>query len=124
VKRGRAVPEEPSNDSPTADHVNVCRARFLALADRLRAVEEEARAELRAVAATLGEPAGYDAFLEDVIPGTPHHELYRCAESFELGAAARAALTNAAAATAESLLAEWERRRAQRDADRRRGGER
>ena len=106
------MPEEPSSDHPTAEHVNVCRARFLALADRLQAVEEDARSELREVAAALGEPADYDAFLEDEIPGTPHHELYRCAESFELGAGARAALTNAAAATEESLLAEWERRRA------------
>ena len=102
----------------------VCRARLLALADRLQAVEEEARAELREVAAALGEPADYDAFLEHQIPGTPHHELYRCAESFELGAGARAALTSAAAATEESMLAEWKRRRAERDADRRQGGER
>jgi hypothetical protein len=97
---------------------------LLAVADRLQAVEDEVRAELREVAVALGEPADYDAFLEHQIPGTPHHELYRCAESFELGAGARTALTNAAAATEESLLADWQRRRAEWERFRRRGGER
>ena len=76
-----------------------------------------------------GETAGrhgadYDAFLEHQIPGTPHHELYRCAEAFELGACARTALTDAAAATQESQLADWQRRRGEWKADRRREGAR
>ena len=104
--------ETPSvPDRPGAVLVDLCRARLLALADRLQAVEEEARAELREVTAALGEPADYEAFLEHQVPGTPHHELYRCAEAFELGAGARTTLTNAAAATQESLLADWQRRR-------------
>jgi len=107
---------------PAAELVDACRARFLALADRLQTVEEEARTELREVAAALGEPTEYDAFLDHQIPGTPHHELYRCAEAFELGAGARAVLTNAAAATEKSLHADWQRRRAEWDADQRRGG--
>lgn len=103
--------KHPSRNEPSAELVDVCRARLLAVADRLQAVEEDARAELREVTAALGAPADYEAFLEHQIPGTPHHELYRCAESFELGAGARTALTNAAAATEESLLADWQRRR-------------
>ena len=103
--------KRPSPSDPSAEVVDLCRARFLALADRLQAVEEEARAELREVTAALGEPADYEAFLEHQIPGTPHDELYRCAEAFELGAGARRTLTNAAAATQESLLADWQRRR-------------
>jgi len=112
----------PSESGAGADVVDRCRARLLALADRLQAVEEDARVELREMAVALGEPADYDAFLEHQIPGTPHHELYRCAESFELGAGARTALTDAAAATEESLLADWQRRRDEWERDRRRGG--
>jgi hypothetical protein len=49
-RRGRAVSEE----APTSGAlVDVCRTGLLAFADRLQAVEEDDRAELREVAATL-----------------------------------------------------------------------
>jgi len=85
--------------------------RLLEVAARIRAFEAEVDGELRGVAEELGEPADYDDFLEDLVPGTPHHELYRCASSFELNECAAEELVKAATAREAELRVEWEERR-------------
>lgn len=86
--------------------------RLLEVAARIRAFEAEIDGELRGVAEELGEPPDYDDFLEDLISGTPHHEIYRCASSFELNECAADELVKAAMARETELRAEWEERRA------------
>jgi hypothetical protein len=92
--------------------VAAARARLLDLAARIVAFEAQVDGEARRIAEELGEPPHYDDFLEERIPGTPHHELYRCASSFELNECAAQELVRAATARADELLAEWSQRRA------------
>lgn len=92
--------------------LDAARSRFRELADRLTACHSDVQTELRQVADELGPPADYDAFLEDQIPGTPHHELHRWAESLaeDLDTDAADLLRTAAKATTHSLEEEWRER--------------
>jgi hypothetical protein len=106
--------ETPPDRAPLPrDLLDTCRARFLQVADRLRAVETEIRTELRELAETLGEPPGFEEMCEHQRPMTAWGELYLTATALaedmdSLGGDCAGFLTGAAAATDESLRAEWE----------------
>lgn len=107
----RWIPLDP--DRPLPDRLDLCRTRFLDLADRLRAFEQQARAELRTLAEMLGEPPDYYAMCEHQKPMTAWGELYRAASALaadgeSLDSDYAGFLNSAAAATDEDLLAEWE----------------
>jgi len=114
----RWIPLDP--DRPLPERLDHCRARFLDLADRLRAFEEQARGELRALAEMLGEPPDYDAMCEHEKPMTAWGELYRTASALaddweSLDNDYAGFLNGAAGATDEDLLAEWNGRDAGRE---------
>ena len=103
----RWIPLDPDRSLP--DRLDLCRTRFLDLADRLLAVEEQARAELRALAEMLGEPPDYGAMCEHEKPMTAWGELYRTASAFaedweSLDNDYAGFLNSAAAVTDEELL--------------------
>jgi len=95
--------------------VAAARARLLELAARIVVFEAEIDGEARRIAEQLGEPADYDDFLEERAPGSPHHEIYRCASCFELDECAARDLVRAAMAREDELLAEWKQRRAEHE---------
>jgi len=110
------MPDRQNPPDPTPqpqDRLDACRARFLQIADRLRAVETEMRTELRELGETLGEPPGFEEMCEHHRPMTAWGELYLTATALaddwdSLGGDCAGFLTGAAAATDESLRAEWE----------------
>jgi hypothetical protein len=107
----RQKPPDPASQRP--DRLDACRARFLHIADRLRAVETEIRTELQELAETLGEPPGFEEMCEHRRPMTAWGELYLTATALaedmdSLGGDCAGFLTGAAAATDESLRADWE----------------